>query len=286
VERYRRRGVLYHGGTVHFAVRNEVDLINTAAVNYAIFLNGDADDIVKSGAARPGGHKVCIEVFGASVAPALRDRIRRQFKSGIWNTYASNETNVIAVLDDDNVGTLERGMEVRLVDEQGGDVAPGRTGRIRVRGDTMVDCYFNAPELTRACFIDGWFQTNDLGCQPAPGKLLLLGRIDNVLNIGGVKVPATPIEERIRQLAHISDAALLLIGNDHDLGMLLVAVETTTSDVAELEASIRAILAPCRTPSTVVMSRSLPRTRTGKIQRHEIEAAFREQSNGEFVARI
>ena len=193
---------------------SEVDLINTAAVNYAIFLNGDADDIVKSGAAPPSGHKVCIEVFGASVAPALRDRIRRQFKSGIWNTYASNETNVIAVLDDDNVGTLERGMEVRLVDEQGGDVAPGRTGRIRVRGDTMVDCYFNAPELTRACFIDGWFQTNDLGCQPAPGKFLFLGRIDNVLNIGGVKVPATPIEERIIQLAHVSDAALLRIGND------------------------------------------------------------------------
>jgi acyl-coenzyme A synthetase/AMP-(fatty) acid ligase len=276
VERYRRRGVLYHGGTVHFAVRNEVDLINTAAVNYAIFLNGDADDIVKSGAAPPSGHKVCIEVFGASVAPALRDRIRRQFKSGIWNTYASNETNVIAVLDDDNVGTLERGMEVRLVDEQGADVAPGQTGRIRVRGDTMVDCYFNAPELTRACFIDGWFQTNDLGSQPAPGKLLLHGRVDEVLNIGGVKVPTAPIEHRIRQIDGVSDAVLVSINNSRNVGILLVAVETATLEMAELEEKISPVLALHRITYSLMLSRSLPRTRTGKVMRHAIEAEFRD----------
>jgi acyl-coenzyme A synthetase/AMP-(fatty) acid ligase len=270
-------GALYHGGTVYLAAQNDVpDLIASGAVNWAVFSLGDVDLTVRRGVALPAGHRMCVEVFGATVPLPLRQRVRRQWNAVISNKYSSNETHAIAVVDDDNVARLEPGVEVRIVDDLGFEVAPGQAGRIRVRADTMVDCYFNDPALTAECFIDGWFQTSDLGCQPEPGKLLLLGRRDDVLNIGGVKIPPAPIEDRIRQIDGVSDAALVSVRNSRDVGVLLVAVETAALEMAELEEKISPILAVHRIAWSLMLSRSLPRTGTGKVMRHAIEAEFRD----------
>jgi acyl-CoA synthetase (AMP-forming)/AMP-acid ligase II len=278
-------GVLQHGGTVYLAAKADIDdLITSGAVNFATFWVADVDDLVARGIAPPAMGKVCIEVMGDTAAKPLRDRIIRQFKSRLVNTYATIETNVIAQIDDDNVGTVERGMEVRLVDEQGNEVAPGEPGQIQVRGDTVVDGYFNDPELTRAYFIDGWFQTSDLARMIAPGKLTLLGRADGVLNIAGMKVPAAPLEERIRQIAGIRDVVLLRLNDDDRIGTLLVAVETANRDVAEITAAVRPVLARYPISYSLLTLPSFPRTRTGKVQRHEIEAEYLARGDGAIAA--
>ena len=268
-------GVLQNGGTVYLAAKEDIDgLIVSGAVNYAVFWVGDLNALVERGVAAPAGGKVCIEVMGDTVAKPLRERVRRIFNAPIWNKYATSETSVIAVIDDDHVGTIEHDMEVRLVDEQGNDVPPGEPGRVMARGGTMVHGYFNNPELTRASFIDGWFRTSDLATMVAPGKLKLLGRVDGVLNIAGIKFATAPIEERIRQIAGISDAALLRIDDDGDVGTLLVAVETAIPDVARVSELIRPALGRLPITDSIMTSRSFPRTRTGKVQRHAIEAEF------------
>jgi acyl-coenzyme A synthetase/AMP-(fatty) acid ligase len=269
-------GVLYHGGTVFFASQTDVPrLIAAGAVNYVIFSPFDVDTVLNSGAAPPSGGKLCIEVFGATVALSLRERIRQQLRAEVANKYALNETNTIAVIGDDGIGTLEPDMEIRIVDDLGRDVPPGQPGRIRVRGETVVDGYFNDPDLTQASFIDGWFQTSDMGCQPEPGTLRLLGRADDMLNIGGVKLPPAPIEERLRQLDGVSDAVLLRLRTEHDVGMLLVAIEAAAPDMAALEAKVRPILEPYPISYTLIAALSFPRTITGKPIRHAIEAEFR-----------
>jgi acyl-CoA synthetase (AMP-forming)/AMP-acid ligase II len=268
-------GVLQHGGTVYLAAKEDVDgLIASGAVNYTMFWVGDLNALVERGVAPPAGGKVCIEAMGDTVPKPLRDRVRRIFNTLIWNIYATSETNVIAMIDDDHVGTIEPDMEVRLVDEQGNDVPPGEPGRIMARGATMVSGYFNEPELTRASFIDGWFRTSDLARMVAPGKLTLLGRADGVLNIAGMKFATAPIEERIRQIAGISDVALLRVGDNDEVGSLLVAVETAIPDVARVSELIRPALARMKVSYSVMTSPSFPRTRTGKVQRHAIEAEF------------
>jgi acyl-coenzyme A synthetase/AMP-(fatty) acid ligase len=273
----RVMGTLYHGGTVYLAAQDDVaGLIASGVINWAVLSLGDADGTVQRGIAPPPGHRMFIDVVGASVALPLRQRMRSQLNAVVLNKYGANELHSIATFDDDNVGTLEPGTEARIVDEAGNDVFPGQIGRIRIRNDVMAHCYFNDPELTEACFIDGWFQTNDLGSQPARGKLLLHGRIDEVLNIGGVKVPAAPIEHRIRQIDGVSDAVLVSIQNNRNVGILLVAVETAALEIAELEEKIRPILAVHRITYALMLSRSLPRTRTGKVMRHAIEAEFRD----------
>jgi acyl-coenzyme A synthetase/AMP-(fatty) acid ligase len=273
----RVMGTLYHGGTVYLAAQDDVaGLIASGVINWAVLSLGDADGTAQRGIAPPAGHRMFIDVVGASVSLPLRQRLRGQLNAVMLNKYGANELHSIATFDDDNVGTLEPGTEARIVDESGNEVFPGQTGRIRIRNDVMVHCYFNDPDLTAACFIDGWFQTNDLGSQPAPGKLLLHGRVDEVLNIGGVKVPTAPIEHRIRQIDGVSDAVLVSINNSRNVGILLVAVETATLEMAELEEKISPVLALHRITYSLMLSRSLPRTRTGKVMRHAIEAEFRD----------
>jgi acyl-coenzyme A synthetase/AMP-(fatty) acid ligase len=187
-------------------------------------------------------------------------------------------------MGDDNVGTLCQGVEVRIVDEAGREVAAGESGIIRVRSETMVHLYFDDPELTAASFIDGWFQTGDVGLMPSPGRLLILGRADGMLNIGGVKVPPAPIEAGIKLIEGVRDAIVMSIRSRNEVDVLLAAIETAAVP-PRLDAMQRAgeILARHAGAFTIMPLPSLPRTPSGKIQREEIEAIFRRAAPGTLI---
>ena len=270
----RALGVLQNGGTIFLAIGDEVKgLIGRGAVNYANFTPGDIEGTVRHGAEAPVGHKMQIEVFGATVLPALRHRIRERLHATITNKYSSNETNPISIVDDDGVGTVCPGVEVRVVDAAGNDVPAGQAGRIRVRSETMVREYYNEPELTAASFIDGWFQTNDLGRVPEPGKLTLLGRVDDMLNIGGVKVAPMLIELALRKIDGVRDAAVVSTTNEYNADALLAVVEVADTPPADLDDRIGAIMSECKLPFQIRHVAALPRTETGKVKRRDVAAA-------------
>jgi acyl-coenzyme A synthetase/AMP-(fatty) acid ligase len=279
-------GVLQHGGTVFFTVGEAVDsLIASGAVNYATFTLGDIERTVRHFGPASRRYKLHIEVFGATVAAPLRRQIRDRLNAQITNKYSANETNPIAVIGDDNVGTLYPGVEVRIIGPDGADAATGEPGLIRVRTETMVHGYFNDQALTEACFIDGWYQTSDIGAMPAPGRLVLLGRSDDMLNIGGVKVAPSPLEARLKQIKGVSDAVVMSITNANEVGILLAAAETggasLTEDVAR---PMGAVLAEYRLPFEIMPMWVFPRTETGKIKRHEIEATYRQRCSTDPIA--
>ena len=278
-------GVLQHGGTVLFAAGDQADaLLAAARANYAVFAVGDIARLVENSKLPPYDIAPRIEVFGAAVSPALRRRLRERLSARVSNKYSSNETNPVAIMGDDNVGTLCQGVEVRIVDEEGREVAAGDSGIIRVRSETMVHGYFDDPALTAASFIDGWFHTGDVGLMPAPGRLLVLGRADGMLNIGGVKVPPAPIEAELNQIEGIRDAVVMSIPDRHCVGVLLAAIETgAVPPPLDAMQSAGEILARHVGGFTIMPLRSLPRTRSGKIQRQEIEAMFRRAPPGELI---
>jgi acyl-coenzyme A synthetase/AMP-(fatty) acid ligase len=204
----------------------------------------------------------------------LRQQVRERLNANMLNQYASNEIYSIAQMDDDNVGTLYSGVEVRILDDNNKAVPPGQLGRIRVRSETMVHEYFRDPTLTEACFIDGWFQTTDIGHMPAADKLIVAGRADDILNVGGIKVPPAPIEERIRLIEGVNDAAVLSVENDNGVGMLLVAIETADPASFNQDEQISAIIMPYKRPFDLMAMPAFPRTDTAKVKRHEIAAEY------------
>jgi fatty-acyl-CoA synthase len=141
-------------------------------------------------------------------------------------------------------GGVFPGQQVRIVDPKTGAVrAPGGIGEIHVRGVGVVTRYVDDPRATaRAVLSDGWLRTSDLGCMSPDGVLEYLGRLSDMLTIGGQSVAATSIEASLS--AHPSVAMAQVIATpDARLGEVSVAfIEVrpgTLLDSAELIAFCR-----------------------------------------------
>lgn len=132
----------------------------------------------------------------------------------VVRTYGMSETCGGCVYD----GVPLNGVEVRIDDD-----------RILVRGPMLFDGYENEPERTAAAFEDGWLRTNDVG-RLDDGVLTVLGREDDVIISGGVKVPAQAVETMLAPVGNV----VVFGAPDEEWGeRVVVAVEETT-DLAAL----------------------------------------------------
>lgn len=220
------------------------------------------------------GHRLGLHyvgVMGGHVSPALDAAMRRALSSKIVNVYSSNEAHVIAVTPPDEPGIIMPRVEVRIVDDALRTVPEGEVGQIAVRGPRVVEGYLWDPDQTARQFRDGWFLTSDLGRIPVPGRLEILGRADDMLNIGGRKVPPQPIEEQLKALPGVRDAVLLAHEDALGVGLLLVVVERADpAGDAALTAQVRTVLQPHCASFQLHFRSRLPRTETGKPRRAEL----------------
>ena len=274
---HRVLAVLRAGGTVLLATEQAVPgLLSAGLVNHIHLMTGDAERIALTMPPSPYTGGIFVGLSGARVSPALRRLVRERLGQHTESAYSSNETNRIAMVGDDGVGTIVPGAAVRIVDDNGADVPMGQTGLIWATTQTIVDGYFDDPAATATAFVDGWYRTNDAGFVPAPGRLVVLGRADDMLNIGGLKIAPAPIEDEIRTVAGVADAALVSPGSASGTGRLVVAVEARGGGLSsQAEAEVRAVVGRHVRHFELFPLVSLPRTENGKVRRSEIEAAFR-----------
>jgi acyl-CoA synthetase (AMP-forming)/AMP-acid ligase II len=182
-----------------------------------------------------------------------------------------------------SVGQPLDGMEVRICtpadsQEAGAlcDVERGHEGEVCVRGPSVIAGY--EARAVDPSFIDGWFRTGDLGYQDTDGYLYLTGRLRDVINHGGHKIAPRAIEEVL--LSHPNVREVAVIGQPDPLyGERVVAYvvpEAGTQPCAELNDLLVAYcaqhLSAYKVPEEVVVVARLPRTGTGKVQRHLLSA--------------
>lgn len=121
------------------------------------------------------------------------------------SSYGCTEVGGVAAYNELTDGLEERvttcgrpfpGVEVRIVDPETGEVVgPGTAGEILVRGYSLLDGYYKDPEGTAAATDDeGWFHTGDQGSLDAGGRIVFLGRLKDMLKVGGENVAAAEIE--------------------------------------------------------------------------------------------
>lgn len=215
-------------------------------------------------------HPVQVSVLGGAMAPALREQSSRVFHGWTRNRYGSNEAGAICEeLDASGTGLLAPGVDVRIVDPDGRELPPGEVGRIAVRTPALVAGYIDRPEESAAAFRDGWFFSGDAGMLVGPRKLRLLGRHDDLLDFGGIKVPSAQIEAALRGQPGIADCsvqALHMEGGAVTLGLALVlAPGSSTETIApQVRAAVRA---PVDTRLRVLALPALPRLQNGKVDR-------------------
>jgi O-succinylbenzoic acid--CoA ligase len=156
-------------------------------------------------------------------------------------------------------------------------VGTGSDGRIRIAGPVLFSRYRNAPDLTAESLADGWFLTSDLGGIEGFGddeRLVVHGRVDDVINTGGEKVVAGEVEAALRDCAGVREVAVVGVP-DPDWGEEVTAIVVPAADgappeLAELRAAVLARLPRYAAPRRVVCVSGIPLLASGKPDRLEL----------------
>jgi len=173
------------------------------------------------------------------------------------------------------------GVRLRVVDDDGEQLSPGEEGNFEVHTDCLFEGYLNRPELTtEAVSADGWYRTGDLARIDASGYVRITGRVKDVINRGGEKVPVAEIEQLLHAHPAVRDVAIVAMP-DERLGERACAF-TVLDEGAELEfEAMLEYLDSCKVsktywPERLELVESLPRTPSGKTQKFLLRAQARE----------
>jgi fatty-acyl-CoA synthase len=172
--------------------------------------------------------------------------------------------------------------EVRLVDPDDREVPDGTPGECAFRGPTLFSGYWQAPETNAEDFRGGWFHMGDLFVRRDDGRLDFVDRAKYMIKSGGENVYPAEIERILLADPRVDDAVVVRKA-DPRWGEVPVAVVARNDDrlsAEDLYAACRRQLAGFKQPKDIrfVAFADLPRSTTGKIQRHEVEAWFRTDS--------
>jgi acyl-CoA synthetase (AMP-forming)/AMP-acid ligase II len=168
------------------------------------------------------------------------------------------------------------GVELKVLTEDGRETAAGETGEVLLRGPNVMTGYLDAPELTAETVVEGWLKTGDIGHLDADGFLYISGRKKDLIKCAGERISPSEIEEVLMEHPEVEEAAV--IGRpDSLMGEIIhayAASGNSSLNKADLREHCRSRLAHNRVPYRYTIVERLPRTNTGKVQKHKLlEAA-------------
>jgi long-chain acyl-CoA synthetase len=175
-----------------------------------------------------------------------------------------------------SVGRSLPGIEVVILDDEGGEVPRGAVGEICVKGPNVMQGYYHMPEETARAIVDGWLHTGDLGCMEPDGHFAIVDRKKDLIIRGGQNIYPADIEEVLYHHPAVAEAAVIGV-EDEVLGevprafvALKPAAHATTESLLEL---CRAELAYFKVPVSIEILPELPKGPTGKILRRALRTA-------------
>ncbi|GGF29154.1 acetyl-CoA synthetase [Aliidongia dinghuensis] len=170
------------------------------------------------------------------------------------------------------------GYRVRLVDETRREVATGEIGEMEVSGPTAAAHYWNNPEKTHATFLGEWVKTGDKFRQDEAGDYIHCGRADDMLKVSGIWVSPMEVESALIGHPAVQEAAVIGVADAAGLvkpKAFVVLKPGTSADAAlivALQDHVKSRLAPHNYPRWIEFVDDLPKTATGKIQRHVLRS--------------
>jgi acyl-CoA synthetase (AMP-forming)/AMP-acid ligase II len=166
---------------------------------------------------------------------------------------------------------------VMIIGPGGVKLGAREQGEIVVGGPTLVEGYLNAPELTKAVFVDGWFHTGDLGSIDEEGFLSLRGRLSEIINRGGEKISPAEIEAAILRHPDVAEAAVFSVPHPRlgeDVGAAVVLRANARAVPNEIRRFLSTQLAWFKVPRRIMIVQSLPKSGTGKVQRRKLSEIY------------
>ncbi|MGH8148353.1 MAG: AMP-binding protein [Steroidobacteraceae bacterium] len=242
----------------------------------------DLVDEVEGGAAPPTSLRIFVAT-GAAVPRQLARRASTTLRTAVCGAFGTTEGCLATLASPGDPpekawgtdGRPLRSIRIRIRDDAGRELGPGEEGHFETLSPTMFEGYLDRPDLTAAAYApDGWYRTGDLAVIDADGFLHVTGRVKDVINRGGEKVPVAEIEQLLHQHHAVKEVAIVAMP-DPRLGeracAFVVARPGSTLDFAAMQRFLdeRRVAKPYW-PERLEVLQSLPRTPSGKIQKFRL----------------
>lgn len=217
---------------------------------------------------------------GASLPIEVLHGFEQRFGVDVLEGYGLSETSPVAAFNmperprkPGSVGLPVRGVELRLVNEDGTKTGPGGVGEIAIRGENVMAGYHRRPRAAAEAIRDGWFHTGDLARVDEDGYYFIVDRAKDMIIRGGYNVYPREVEEVLYQHPAVAEAAVVGIP-DPRLGEEIAAMVVLKSQgqvtAEEIRDYVKAQVAAYKYPRVVKLTDALPKGATGKILKRDI----------------
>jgi len=241
----------------------------------------DLVDLVEAGAPAPESLRIFVPT-GAAVPRALAQRASTVLGSAILGAFGTSETCLGALSSptDDPAdayghdGRALPGITIRIVDDEGHELPADTEGNFELFSPTMFDGYLDRPDLTDDVFTeDGWYRTGDLAKVSDKGFLSITGRVKDVINRGGEKIPVVEIENLLYQHPLVTDVAIVAMPDarlgERACAFVVPAGGPEQLDFAGMQRALdKAGVSKYYWPERLEYIAELPRNAVGKVQKN------------------
>ncbi len=179
----------------------------------------------------------------------------------------------------DTIGTASPNTLVAIVDDEVNEVKFGVEGEIVVKGDNVAMGYWNQLELTKQKFSGQWFRTGDYGTMSEDGYIKLLGRKDDIINVGGDKVSPLEVEHVVRQLYPQLEFCVFGVPDANGILGEVVALAYEPSEIEEISIDhltqyLKSHLEWYKIPKHLFKVEKIPKTQNGKVSRNKLKSTL------------
>ncbi len=225
-----------------------------------------------------------VVVFGAPSSPDILERFHQYCPNAqLLNGWGMTETcppNTVTPLGSNNIASVGKPAphcEIKIVDEQGKELPQGQIGEVIIRGWIIMEGYYKDPEETARVKHpsageagDGWLYTGDLGRFDNEGFLYIVGRKKEMIKVGGQIVYAPEVEDAFYKHEAVAEAAVIGVPDQlrgEVAKAFVVLKEGINLNPEDLRYFVRDHLANFKVPQIIELRESLPKNRTGKIDK-------------------
>ena len=175
-------------------------------------------------------------------------------------------------------GTPRQGVELKLVDARGNEVAPGEIGELLVHSDdpwSISHGYLNNPKASAEALRDGWFYTGDLFTRDQNDNYFFVDRAKDAIRRRGENISSFEVEEELLSHVAIKEAAVVGVagdGGEEEILAILVSKDNCPVDIPALTEFLSKRLAHFMVPRYFRFTEELPRTPTQKVEKHVLRS--------------
>lgn len=166
---------------------------------------------------------------------------------------------------------------VRLIDDSGNEIQHSGRGELQIAGPVVTPGYWDRPEATQEAIRDGWLSTGDVAVRDDDGDIFIVDRLKDMFISGGENVYPAEVENFLHDLPDVAEAAVIGVPDARwgEVGLAVVVPRPGSKvEPDRLRAACKVQLAGYKVPQHVRIVDALPRTPSGKVEKHKLRNQF------------